>query len=311
LGIAFLITLPNLIWQFANDLPVIGHMQALNDNQLVYVDRIGFLMDQLLMTFSVCFLVLIGFVSLLRKRQYRYIAIASAIVLLVLFILQGKSYYTMGLFPALIAAGSVAIEKHTSNKIVKFIVPAFIVLLTLPALPMGLPIYPEAKLVNYFQKLEDKYGLEIGRRFEDGTVHSLPQDYADQLGWEELTLITNRAYQRIVEKDKVVIYAENYGQAGAIAVIGKKYGLPEPVSFHESFFYWAPDQFDPSIEYMIYINDALGDDVASAFNKIEVAGEITNINAREYGTTVYVCSKPRIPFIELWKRARERVTDPF
>ena len=311
LGIAFLITLPNLIWQFVNDLPVIGHMQALNDNQLVYVDRIGFIMDQLLMTFSVCFLVLIGFIYLLRKYQYRYLAISSTIVLLVLFILQGKSYYTMGLFPTLIAAGSVAIEKYTSNKIVRLIIPAFIVLMTLPALPMGLPIYPEAELVNYFKKLEDKYGLEIGRRFEDGTVHSLPQDYADQLGWEELTLITSKAYQRIHEKDKIVIYAENYGQAGAIAVIGKKYGLPEPVSFHESFFYWAPDQFDPPIEYMIYINDEMGDDVAAAFEKIEVAGQISNINAREYGTTVYVCSNPRIPFIDLWKRARERITDPF
>lgn len=311
LGIAILILLPNLIWQIANDLPVIGHMQALHDNQLVYVDRVGFIMDQLLMTFSVCFLVLIGFISLLRKKQYRYLAITSAMVLLVLFLLQGKSYYTIGIFPVLIAAGSVSIEKYTSNKLVRIIVPTFVVLITLPALPMGLPIYSEAGLVRYFQELESKYGLEIGRRFEDGTVHSLPQDYADQLGWEELTLITSKAYQAIPEKDKAVIFAENYGQAGAIAVIGKKYGLPEPLSFHESFFYWAPDQFEPPIEYMIYINDEMGDDVGAAFEKIEVAGQISNVNAREYGTNVYVCSKPRLPFIELWQRARERETDPF
>ncbi|MCW9037711.1 MAG: hypothetical protein OQJ79_07330, partial [Altibacter sp.] len=163
----------------------------------------------------------------------------------------------------------------------------------------------------YFDRLEKNYGLEIGRRFEDGTVHSLPQDYADQLGWEELTAITNRAYQELPNKQHVVIYAENYGQAGAIAVIGKKYGLPEPISFHESFFYWKPESLPDHITHFIYINDELGADVEAAFNTIEVAGRITNKNAREFGTTVFVCSQPRIPMDTLWQRALEMRTDPF
>ncbi|MCB0473922.1 MAG: glycosyl transferase, partial [Flavobacteriaceae bacterium] len=70
-------------------------------------------------------------------------------------------------------------------------------------------------MVAYFQRLQDKYGLEIGRRFEDGSIHSLPQDYADQLGWEELTQITAKAYALIPDKSKALIYAENYVQAGA------------------------------------------------------------------------------------------------
>ena len=85
-----------------------------------------------------------------------------------------------------------------------------------------------------------KYGIEIGRRFEDGSIHSLPQDYADMLGWEELTAITNRAYQMIDDKKASFIYCENYGQAGAITIIGKKYELPEAVCFNESFRYWIP-----------------------------------------------------------------------
>ena len=69
--------------------------------------------------------------------------------------------------------------------------------------------------------LEDKYGIDVGRRFEDGSIHSLPQDYADMLGWEELTYITNKAYQMIGDKKASFIYCENYGQAGAITIIGK------------------------------------------------------------------------------------------
>ena len=166
-------------------------------------------------------------------------------------------------------------------------------------------------MVEFFKDLEDDYGLEIGRRFEDGTIHSLPQDYADQIGWEELTAVTNNAYNSISEKEKTVIYCENYGQAGAIAVIGKKYGLPEPVSFHESFLYWAPTAFDPEVEYLIYINDELGENVADFFVDIQIVGQISNVNAREYGTTVYLCSKPIGSFNKFYKEVLESVENPF
>ena len=78
------------------------------------------------------------------------------------------------------------------------------------------------------------------------------------LGWEELTSITNKAYMMIGDKKASFIYCENYGQAGAITIIGKKYGLPEAVCFNESFRYWIPLKFDPDITSFIYVNDKLG-----------------------------------------------------
>jgi hypothetical protein len=309
--IAALIFLPNLIWQFTHELPVVEHMRVLNANQLVYVDRIAFVMDQLLMGFSVIFLLIGGFIFLLRKTKYRYIAFTTLLVFTALIYLRGKSYYTIGVFPVLIAAGSVTFERLSANRIFRLALPLVVVLITLPALPIGIPIYNEEGLVQYFKDLEEDYGLDIGRRFEDGTIHSLPQDYADQLGWEELTSVTNKAYQSIPEKDKALIYAENYGQAGAIAVIGKKYGLPEPVSFHESFLYWAPEHFDPDIEYFIYINDELGDDVANLFGEVKYVGRVSNINAREYNTMVFLCSKPKRSFNAFWKEVLDQVEGPF
>ncbi len=311
--IAFLVFLPNLIWQYTHDFPVIGHMNALNENQLVYVDRFSFLADQLLMTFSVCFLLIMGIVHFIRSTKYRYLAYTAIVVVLVLLALKGKSYYTMGVFPALICGGCVAMEEWISNRWVRYAIPVVIVMITLPALPIGLPIYSEEGLVRYFQDLEEEHGIDIGRRFEDGTIHSLPQDYADQLGWEELTQITNEAYKLIPKKDlsKAVIYASNYGQAGAITVIGKKYELPEPVCFNESFFYWFPKKFDPDIEYLIYINDELGENVAYLFQDIELIGAISNPNAREFGTAVYLCRNPRSSFNEFWAEVLESVEDPF
>ena len=104
----------------------------------------------------------------------------------------------------------------------------------------------------------------------------------------------------INDKKSCFIYCENYGQAGAITVIGKKYGLPEAVSFNESFQYWIPQRFDPDIRSLIYINDELGEDVRAIFKKITKVGSITNPDAREYGTQVYLCEEPVSSFNKFW-----------
>jgi len=301
LAVGFIIFLPNLIWQIANGFPVINHMHELNVQQLVYVNRIDFLKDQLLMTFASSIILLPGLFYLWKKEKYRFLAYAVIVVIAVLLILRGKSYYTLGVFPVLTASGSVFFEKYIKNKIVRYVIPVFLIAITLPILPFGIPVYKQDILVDYFKNLEDKYGLILGRRFEDGSIHSLPQDYADQLGWEELAKITSTAFQQIPEKSKGAIYCENYGQAGAISIIGKKYKLPEPLSFNGSFFYWIPSEFNPDIEYFIYINDELGEDIEELFREIKVVGRVTNINAREYGTTVYLCSNPKRSFNDFWK----------
>jgi hypothetical protein len=167
-------------------------------------------------------------------------------------------------------------------------------------IPFGLPVYKSEGLVKYFRVVESKYGIKLGRRFEDGTIHSLPQDYADMIGWEELTAITARAYNSIEDKKAGIIYGENYGHAGAITIIGKKYGLPEAVCFSESFRYWIPLKFDPDIKSFIYINDKLGKDIQKLFNKITLVGMISNPDSREYGTKVYLCEDPNSSFNEFW-----------
>jgi hypothetical protein len=163
-------------------------------------------------------------------------------------------------------------------------------------------------MISYFKMVEEEYGMDVGRRWEDGTIHPLPQDYADMIGWEELTRLTKRAYDSVSDPNAIAIYAENYGQAGAISVIGKKYGLPEAFSFHDSFRYWLPEDFENEIEEFIYINDELGEDIENLFSDIQVIGSISNPYAREYGTTVYLCREPRSSFNAFYKRIyRERV----
>ncbi|NOY37662.1 MAG: glycosyltransferase family 39 protein [Chlorobi bacterium] len=304
-----IIFLPNMIWQINHGFPVISHMQELHDQQLVHVNRLDFLSDQIMMPFASVLLIFPGFFCLLKNRKYRFMAYSVLFVVITLLILRGKSYYTIGILPVLTASGAVAAEKYISNKLVRYAIPVFLILITLPVVPFGIPVYGEEKLVCYFQNLEDKYGIVAGRRFEDGTIHSLPQDYADQLGWEELVKITSDAYRLIPDKSKGLIYCENYGQASAVFIIGKKYNLPEPVSFSDNYFYRKPAEFNPDIEYFIYINDELGEDVKELFQDIKIIGRVSDINAREYGTAVYLCTNPKRSFNTFWKSVLLRLND--
>lgn len=307
---AFIIFLPNLIWQFVNGLPVINHMSELSRTQLNNVDRGAFLFDQLMMPAAGSVLTVAGIIFLLTNRKaekFRFLGIVILLVIFILLILRGKSYYTIGIFPFLIAAGAVSFELQIKKIWLRILLPVSLVILTIPMLPFGLPVYDAKGLVTYFNVLQTQYGVDTGRRFEDGSIHSLPQDYADMIGWEELTSVADKAWQMIPDKNAAFIYCENYGQAGAITIIGKKYGLPQAVCFSESFRYWIPKSFDPDITSFIYINDEMGDDVKRVFKKITEVGKITNPDAREFGTTVYLCQEPADSFNKFWKLVMLRI----
>jgi hypothetical protein len=290
--------------------PLINHISELERTQLVHVDRLSFLTDQLLMPSFASILTIAGILWLFRNKdalKFRFLAIVSILVVAILYFLKGKGYYTIGIFPFLIAAGAVYYEEILKKFWLRVTFIFLLVLLTLPIVPVWLPVFKAKGLVEYFRILEKNYGIVIGRRFEDGSIHSLPQDYADMIGWEELASIANKAYQQTADKKASIIFCENYGQAGAITVIGKKYGLPEALSFHESFRYWIPLKFDPDIKSLIYVNHHLGEDINRLFSKITLIGRISDPDAREFGCEVYLCEDPISSFNEFWSR---RINEP-
>lgn len=299
-----LIFLPNLIWQAMHDFPVFSHISELYDTQLVYMNAGVFFTEQIFMPFVGSIFTLAGLVYLLfskEVRSFRFLGFLALFIFVALFLLKGKSYYTLGIMPILIAAGGVAYERWFRNRFLRIAFPLAVIILAIPGVPAGLPVWEKEGMVTYFSVLDEKYGFDLGRRFEDGSIHSLPQDYADMIGWEEFATLADSAYRMIEDKGAALIYAENYGQAGAITIIGKKYGLPEAVSFHESFRYWFPREFPVEIKSLIYINHSLGEDVKELFATVRLIGRISDPHAREYGAAVYLCEDPVTSFNEFWR----------
>jgi 4-amino-4-deoxy-L-arabinose transferase-like glycosyltransferase len=312
--LALIIISPNVIWQISNHLPVTTHMQALHNSQLVHVDRFAFLTDQLMMMFAAAFLILPGIVFLLfneKMRPYRLLAIACLAIVAALVILRGKSYYTGGIYPFLIAAGAVFWENASRSWIPRIMLVAMMIIPTFMVLPATIPIYKAKALADGFAWEKKNIGMGAFLRDEKGIYRSLPQDYADMLGWDELAMIAGKAYGQVPDKPSCMLYCENYGQAGAITVLGKQYGLPDPVCFSESFYYWFPRNLPVEIRSVIYINDTLGEDISHLFSDIRLIGSITDPLAREYGTSVWLATKPVSSFNAFWKQRLQQVTSPF
>ena len=315
-GLAFLIFLPNLIWQVSHGFPVARHMEELARTQFVHVSVGGFLLDQVFQNLPALPLWVAGLLFLLFEkngRPWRMMGWMYLAVVILLLALSGKSYYTLGAYPVLIAAGASYLEKLTEpsgRQWLRYVVCAGILIVGLPLLPVSLPVFKPEKEVRYLDRLAGFMGTDAARRWEDGNYYPLPQDFADMLGWEELADIVGEAWQKLPDKETALIYAENYGQAGAIEHFGKGFGIPKVISFSDSYRYWLPDKLPANLSAFLYVNDELGEDMPGYFGEIQKIGEVTTQYARERGTEVYLCRKPTPAFFKRIETATARLKRP-
>ena len=79
-------------------------------------------------------------------------------------------------------------------------------------------------------------------KIETYKLGPLPQIFADEFGWEEMARAVAGVYNSLPPdvRPRTAIFAQNYGQAGAVDLFGPKYGLPQAISGHQSYFLWGP-----------------------------------------------------------------------
>ena len=298
LGIAFLIVLPNLVWQYQQGFPVVGHMKELAETQLVNVNRADFLKEQVLYFLGSLFILLAAFYAFIfypAFRQYRVFGWSFLFTLLLFISLKAKGYYAIGLYPLLLAFGAVYLE-HVWRFGWKFylrpIAIVIILIVFIPTLKFGFPILSPSDVQRNSQRLKD-LGL---LRWEDGKNHSLPQDFADMRGWKELANKTDSIYGSLNAPENTLVLCDNYGQAGAINYYSK-YKDIHAVSMNADYINWFSLQKE--IKHIILVQEASDDDPGREkekplFKTILLAGQIEDHYAREYGTKIYLLKDARV-----------------
>ena len=300
--IGFLISLPNIVWQINHGIPLITHMRELSETQLVHTDWSGFLSSQIIAHkgFTIFWLVgLIGLFAIEKLAKYRSIGIAFLATLLLIGLLQGKSYYTLGAFLILFPFGGIAIEHFTKSSPIKSGILVLALLFTLPFYPISIPILRTDDLKNYTSYLSETYGMNYILRWEDGKYYNLPQDIADMHGWKELAQKVSKLYASLPKerREKCMIYGGSYGHAASLNYYHKKLDLPEAYSLNGSYIFWAKEDVD--FDNQILIDDRK-QDKSQWFAEMILIDSIQNSNAREKGY-IYYRSKPKINVIEEWK----------
>lgn len=290
IGLALLIISPNIIWQITHNFPVINHMKELAETQLVNIKRADFFKEQILFFVSDIFVLLaafVGFVVYKPFKRHLWVILTYIFTLIIFSYFNAKAYYALGLYPVLLAFGSVYISEAMGKKyILHSLLMIFIIGSFAYIIPLVMPVYSPEDIMASHKRFERVGAL----RWEDGKNHDLPQDYADMQGWKELARITDSAYALVKDKSTVVVRADNYGQAGAINYYSK-YKNINAVSYNADYLYWF--KMDKPIKDLILIVDGSvsereGEKPRSFFNKATKVGEIKNPLAREKGATVFL-----------------------
>jgi hypothetical protein len=293
--VAFLLILPNLLWQSNNQFPVMYHMKELAEKQLVNVDRSAFLKAQLLFFLGALPVIIAGIWALLVYKPFEnYKAFAWAIVLTlgVFLYLKAKDYYAIGLYPIYLAFGAAFIANQLQTGWKRFLLAAIMALPLLLFIPMYQLAFPN-KSPEYMVSHRETYQKLGQLRWEDGKDHALPQDYADMLGWKELATKVDEAY--VALPGNTLVLCDNYGQAGAINFYTKR-GI-QAVSFNADYLNWF--NLDQPCANLIRVKEAEDEpnelkETSPYFRTALVADSITNSFAREKGTTIFVFTGAKI-----------------
>jgi len=307
-GIALLIFLPTILWEYNHHFPIVVHMKELNETQLQYVTPADFLKGQLLMNIPCLIIWLAGlfFTAISSKgKRYRSFAWAYLFVIILLITFHGKDYYSLGIYPMLFAFGAYHLEKFSESRlrIWRFVFVIVPFLLGIISVPILLPMLKPAPLADLYIKMHTANTGAL--KWEDLKNHPLPQDFADMLGWEEMTQKMAKAYNSLDSNDKAhtFLFCDNYGEAGAVNYYRYKYNLPEVHSDNGSFLYWMPRNIH--IDNIILITDdkeEMGHPFVKMFKSAVVADSVTNAYAREHGALIIVLKGANEEFNKMFKQ---------
>lgn len=287
--ISLILLSPNIIWQIANHFPVFQHMKVLKHNQLDNNSATGFLMSQVLFFFGSLPLTagaLAAFIFFKPFRPYRFIGISFVSVITLFAFMKAKGYYSVGIYPVIIAFGSVFTDYILSKKWRLIVLPLLIVFnltIFLFTLKVVYPIYSPVEITQNAKAFE-KLGL---LRWEDGKNHNLPQDFADMLGWREMADKSLAAYKMIPqsELENTLIICNNYGQAGALNYFNRK-KMAEAYAFNTDYIYWLPHL--KKIHNILLVGEKPSKEITGMFKEIRLTGTVENEYAREKDTGIYL-----------------------
>jgi hypothetical protein len=289
-GLAFLVALPNLVYQVTHGWPQLRMGAALaRDN----ADSVrGFMWAFLALVLGPPLVAVwgAGIVALLRRpewRPVRFLVPAFAVVVALTFVSGTQPYYPTGLVIVLYAAGMVpAAELCARSTIWRVVLVVVLVVNAAISAVVSLPVLPLAQLGA-------------------SPVPALNLAAADQVGWPTYVGQIARVYQTDVppaDRSDTVVVTSNYGEAGAVARFGPAHRLPRVFSGQNALYPLGPPP--ATTRTVVFVGYQLPD-ARPLFDSCRVRGHLDNlvgVDNEEQQAPVAVCRGPRLSWARLWPR---------
>jgi len=288
--LAFVLWLPNLLWQARHGWPQLELADKIGQEDPVGY-RVQLLPFQFLLIGPLLAPLWIGGLWwLLRRpeaRPYRPLGFAYVVLLVIALVTGGKPYYTMGFLLVLLGAGGVVAESWMRDRRArKLALGAAIAVSAAVAAVITLPLVP----------VEDVHATPIP---------DLNEDAIETIGWPTFAATVGRVWNELPQSERstAVVYASNYGEAGAIARYGRAHGIPRAYSGHNAFWRFGrpPDDAHPIIVVGYHHREAL----RGEFRGCVLSARIDNgvaLDNEEQGAPIWTCATTTEAWSRLWPR---------
>lgn len=305
--IAFVIFVPNLWWNIRHHFPFL-ELQAniRRSGRDVSLGFLGFFAQESLtmlpLTLPVWLAGLWFFFFADAGKRYRALGWAWFFTAAVILTFNPRVYYLYPAFPLLFAAGGVMWESWLQSprwNSLRVAYSAVMLLAGAMLAPLAIPILSPQTYIRYTRALH-----LAPPAIENHSLGPLPQLFADQFGWPEMTAAVAHAYNSLPldVRATTAIFAQNYGQAGAIDLFGPKFQLPPSISGHQSYFLWGPRDYTGNS--MIVLDDKQ-DRLEQLFTDVKKVATVYHPFSMPYQHfDVFYCQGLKKPLKELWPEVK-------
>jgi len=292
-GIALLLFAPNFLWQARHGFISQQFLQHIHARDVGEGRAKGFLWQQVVICANLFAtpLWVAGLISLLRSPRYRMLGWMYLIPFGLFLFGNGRSYYLAAAYPMLFAMGGVVAERWVAGrqKWGATIQAAYFVGVALCGalfIAILVPVASGGPLKAFALKNSD--------------------DLREEIGWDDLVKAVAGVRDGLppAQQQSVGVIAENYGEQGAIEILGPAYHLPAPIGLTNSA--WLRGYPTPQPTPLIVVGFS-HESADRAFSGCRVAGRNGNSEGvrneeSQYHPDIFVCDAPRLPWPEFWRK---------
>ena len=297
MALAVAIFLPNLVWQARHGFISLHFLQHIHTRDVGQGRTDGFLRDQFLICTNLFAapLWIAGLLSFLRDRRYRLLAWMYLIPLALFIVAKGRGYYLAAAYPMLMAMGAVAGERWTASlgrlprRTLEAVFFQGLVVIGLYACAIVLPLASGGWLKDFALRRNG--------------------DLREEIGWDELvkTVAGIRDSLPPDQRANVGVLAGNYGEQGAIEILGPAYHLPTPISGTNSAWLRGYPVPPPSTLIVLGLSSKYANRTLTGCRVAGHNGNLLGVGNEESHDhpDIFVCGPPRQPWPEFWKKYQD------